>query len=489
MNRWKDYVERYDTVLAFLGLELSAFVAFGLGGTSGILIFRVIGFFIAMAMIPFIRNNHSDSEVRGYLIGLLPLLVLAVFLGFSGFWLTAYSSMLSGIVSDITIVLGVIGFFIIGYGLKNIKALKFDLILLTIGGSLVLLTLITTIYTLIHYGFFYVQNFSGMFYYWDGVVFPVSEETKVLFGWSFVESSLSYASLSPFLLASALPAAIYISPKKDPKHFFIVLIFGLIGLLALLILPYKKGLIILVPVYLFALIYRFIKVKKEAPRWLRITAFVLMCVISLGILSLFIDSFLANSILARIPLLGRYFAPATFFGRIRTAIQATFFKTNGSFDFVSFLFGNSVVTDANGYISVKGFGVAELMTHSLEYNILWQNGFLAFGALVVFIFMVFVWSRNFLAKGEGSLFERLIPVLMLLGALLYLSVADDELPFVHISDLAPGSRSTQLCLVFLLAGLVYFPSSTSSSPVPATVKSEPAPKTNSFEEVPLDENK
>jgi hypothetical protein len=73
MEKWKDYVQRYDTILAFLGLEILALTAFTLGGTQGLLIFRMLGFFIALAMIPFIEVNHSPKELKGYLIGLIPL--------------------------------------------------------------------------------------------------------------------------------------------------------------------------------------------------------------------------------------------------------------------------------------------------------------------------------------------------------------------------------------------------------------------------------
>jgi hypothetical protein len=111
MEKWKDYVQRYDTILAFLGLEILALTAFTLGGTQGLLIFRMLGFFIALAMIPFIEVNHSPKELKGYLIGLIPLGVFAILCAFSSFWITVYSgSTLSGVVNDLTVMLGIVGF-------------------------------------------------------------------------------------------------------------------------------------------------------------------------------------------------------------------------------------------------------------------------------------------------------------------------------------------------------------------------------------------
>jgi hypothetical protein len=496
MEKWKDYVQRYDTILAFLGLEILALTAFTLGGTQGLLIFRMLGFFIALAMIPFIEVNHSPKELKGYLIGLIPLGVFAILCAFSSFWVTVYSgSMLSGIVNDLTVMLGIVGFFVIGFGLKNIKSLKMDWILLVLGCSLGLLVLIMTIYGLARYGFFYASRFAGYVYYYQGAVFHIDTETKILNGWSFDVASKAFGCVSAFLLACALPACIYVSPKKDLKRFLIIFGLGILGLFSLVVIPYTRALKLLIPVYLFAIIYRFIKVKKEAPRWLEITGFVLLCLVVLGLLLLFIDAFATSSFLANLPLVGRYFQENGFFYAIESAISHTFFKynvTRGGFNFLSFLFGCSV----NGDL-VNGAYLTSLLTQSFEFNILFQNGFLAFAALVVFILMMFVHARNYLAQGEGLLSNRLIPVLMLLGGFIYFSLLADEQPLVYSSSFMATTRGSQFYLLFFLAGLVYSPKAAAvavieagkkpAEPVKEVEKAPEQPAT--LEEVPLNDQK
>lgn len=502
MGKWKEYVERYDTILAFLGLELLALTAFTLGGANGILIFRLLGFFIGLAMIPFVEANHSPREIEGYLITLIPLFIFAAFCAFSGFWVTIYQTVFSGIVNDLTVMLGIVGFFVVGVGLKNIKALKMDWIMLVLGGGLGLFVFISTIYSLARYGFFYVARFSGMVYYYQGAVFNITEETKILNGFAFSAVSLKYGCISAFLLASALPACLYVSPKKDLKRFLIILGFGLLGLISLIVMPYLTALKFLIPVYLFAIIYRFIKVKKEAPRWLTITGFVLMCLVVVGLLVLFIDSFTSASFLAKLPLIGRYFSSNGFFGQIEVVIARTFFAFNNDdrvgFSFLNFLFGIQRVTNSSGYASFNGLGLSDLLTRSFEFNVLFQNGFIAFAALVVFIFMMFVQARNYLAQGEGERSNRMIPVLMLLGGLLYLSLLDDETPLVYDQNtLVSATRGPQFYLLFLLAGLVFSPKAV-AKPVKETVQAESKKESlpevkpeadTTLEEVPLNENK
>jgi|GEM_PF-710716 hypothetical protein len=500
MEKWKEYVQRYDTILAFLGLEILALTAFALGGANGILIFRMIGFFIALAMIPFIEVNHSRKELKGYLITLIPLFVFAILGAFSSFWVTIYGNVFSGIVNDLTVMLGIVGFFIIGYGLKNIKVLKMDWIMLVLGGALGLFVFISTIYSLARYGFFYAARFSGMVYYYQGAVFNIAEETKILNGFAFSAVSLKFGCISAFLLASALPACLYVSPKKDLKRFLIILGFGLLGLISLAVIPYLTALKFLIPIYLFAIVYRFIKVKKEAPRWLTITGFVLMCLVVLGLLILFIDAFSSQSFLAKLPLVGRYFGENGFFGQVEIVISRTFFSFNGDtrtgFNILGFLFGDKVVTSSSGYTTIGGLSLSEMLTRSFEFNVLFQNGFIAFVALVIFIFMMFVHGRNYLAKGEGELSNRMIPVLMLLGGFLYLSLLDDETPMVYTRDFLAATRGSQFYLLFLLAGLVFSPKA--AEPVAVAEKTTPAPEApkaaapkeeKTLEEVPLNENK
>jgi hypothetical protein len=103
-----------------------------------------------------------------------------------------------------------------------------------------------------------------------------------------------------------------------------------------------------------------------------------------------------------------------------------------------------------------------------------------------------------LAQGEGERSNRMIPVLMLLGGLLYLSLLDDETPLVYDQNtLVAATRGPQFYLLFLLAGLVFSPKAV-AKPVKETVQAESKKESlpevkpeadTTLEEVPLNENK
>ncbi|MCQ2742388.1 MAG: hypothetical protein MJ239_03720 [Bacilli bacterium] len=511
MNQWKEYIERYDTVFAFLGLEILTLICFGLGGASGSLIIRMIGFFIAAAMVPFIRINHGNQELKAYAIELIPLLVLAVFGGFSAFSLTStsggFASMFSAFITDATVTLGILGFFLLAIALKHNKTVKMDWILLALGGSLGLLVLITTIYSVSRYGFFYSALYSGKYYYWDGSRFPLSTEGKALYGFQFLETTLEFSSFFAFALACALPGALFINPKKEEKRFAAVLGLGLLGLVSIAVIPYVRALILLAPIYLFALVFRFLKHKKETSKGERITGYVLAGLILFGLLILFVDANLPKSFMAKIPFIGRFFATGdmimvggryfrtSFFGTIENQIYLTFHNANGGIDILSILFGNYFRLGTNGLrlkSATSGLYLGDFITKSFEFNFLFQNGFIAFAALVLVIFQAFIWGNRYLKRGEGELYSRIIPVLMLIGSFIYLSLLSDEMPFAHTSSYSfiPLTRESRFFILFFLLGLIYMPKEQKAIKEGMVTEEEPVTEAKSipeFEEVSIDE--
>ena len=61
-NSNQRFVRRYDTVVAFLGIEIVALVFFGFGGVLGLSILKVLGAFLAFVGFPFIPNAYSKEE-------------------------------------------------------------------------------------------------------------------------------------------------------------------------------------------------------------------------------------------------------------------------------------------------------------------------------------------------------------------------------------------------------------------------------------------
>ena len=445
------FLERYDTVLAFLSLEVLCLGSFALGGSTGLLIFRILGFFLSLITTGYLFRNFLPEEKTKYWIRLIPFIVLCLLLGVSRFFLTNNSSTLSGLISGLAVSVGLFGFFLLGQGVKSIPSLKKDIILLCLGGTLALMAVIPGLYSLIRYGFFYAQRYKGMVYYYDGVVFKIADETKALNGFSFAEISLSAGKFAAFLLSLAAIPAIFISPKKDAKRFLIYLAFGLLGLIDLLVVPFWKALILVLMVYVLAVIYRVLSyiliTKKKAQNTTdlicKIIFYVLIGLVATGVLVLVIDA-LTDAIFSNFPIASiRSSRSSGILSRIAKSIRSVFWQ-DGSFNFLGILFGVN-----------SGYADTSLLTRVFEISIIWENGFLAFFLFLFCAFFALRECRYFLSKDSSSIDYKVAIVALLLGLFLYGSLFNDEFPYRHSNTFAPWSRSSYPLLACFLCGLIY----------------------------------
>ncbi len=453
-NQEESFLSRYDTVLSFLSLEVLCFGFFALGGQTGLTVFRLLGFFLSFVTIGFLTQHQTKEERKGYWVSLIPFLAFALLYGLSRFFLGGYSNVFSAFALDIGVSLGLIGFFLLGQSLKAIPCLKRDVVLLSVLGMLALMVLIPGLYSLIRYGFFYAARYKGMVYYYEGVVFPIDNETKILDGFSFLEASLAYGKAPAFLLSLSLPGCLFVNPKKDTKRFLIILGFGLIGLLDLAFVPYYRALILSSFVFLMALVYKGIRhsiekrgSEKRAEQVLKILYFTLIGVASLGVILLFVDSF-TGAILGSIPW-KRIQASRETGGifRIEEGIRAVFVEesaTGKALNLLGILFGVSYLSASGSMLGPVG-----------EINFLWQNGLIAFLLLLFVIFFFVRECRRFLKKDPEKLDGKVIVVAILFGAFLYFSLLDDEMPLHHATSFLPLSRNSLTLLVSFLCGLVY----------------------------------
>lgn len=450
----KDFLSRYDTVLSFLSLEVLCLGSFALGGALGLTIFRVLSLFLSFITMSFLFNNYRAEEKKRYWICLIPFLCLALLLGVSRFFLTSSSSFFGGLINGLVISVGLVGFFLLGQGAKSIPALKKDIILLCLGGTLALMVLIPGFYSLVRYGFFYAQRYKGMVYYYDGVVFKIATETKALNGFSFLEASLSYGKFASFLLSLSAIPCLFISPKKETKRFLCFLGFGLFGLLDLIFVPFWLALILVAFVYLLAAIYRLVwgKVSKnngqdKADKVLRVCFFVLLGLVLAGLLVLVIDA-LTNSILSKLPIKAvQASRQSGLLYRVASAIRAVFFEEGDSgkkLNLLGMLFGVS-----STYASDK------LLTRIFEFSLLWENGIIAFGLFLFCVFFMIKESHRFLLKDKERMDYKVALVSLLLGLFLYLSIFNDELPFRHSNAFSSWSREPFPMLACFVCGLIY----------------------------------
>ena len=252
-----------NRVVAYLILILLSLVAFGFGGSSFMNILLMFGFIFALAIFTFTTEKIDKEKVKDLVYYAIPLIIVGVFGSISNFWLSYYGSNPSG---DIISMFGVLGFFVLGYGIHKCKDINIDWILYAILGAMALLVFISTIYSLSRYGFFYITKYAGESYFYEGYNYIVSAETKWLVGFEFVEMNLKYASVYAFILAASLLGLLFIDAKKQPILFWVILGEGLVGLLSFVALGNFKPLIYLIPVVLLALGMKFIKRTEKSDK-------------------------------------------------------------------------------------------------------------------------------------------------------------------------------------------------------------------------------
>lgn len=452
----KRFVDQFDTVIAFLSLELIALACFGIGGFTGIRILEIIGFFVACFTIPFIRNHYTKADLKANLKWFIPLGIFCVLMGFSAFFMKYYGGFgIDSLVYSLLEVLGLVGFFLLGFGVRHIPVVKKEYILYAFLGGLALYCVIVGFYSLIRYGFFYAGIYRGLSYYYQGVLYPIATEGKILYGFEFMEAALEYAILPSLILGCSGVGLIGLKPKEDPRKFALLAAFAGIGILYSLFIPYWPSLIVMALVYVFALLYRVVRklVNGDEKKGHRVSLiftvlyFVFMGFAAVLTLLLLLEnkigviSNILNGILHRVP------------GTIATAFEAiNDCVYNGEADLhqvnmLSLLFGYS----PNG----ASFNVH--MTRFFFINVLWQNGLLAFLLLLGLVFFFLRNGRNYLRAEEGDLPYRLSIVSMCLGLVAFISLFANELPLVHGNEFMPFSQSQYMLALFFLLGLSYMP--------------------------------
>ena len=449
------FVKRFDTIFAFLSLEVIGLLLFSFGGYTGQLILKFVAALLLMLGFDFLLHAYGKATLKRYALGLLPLWILFLLLSFGRFWLSYQGNVGTYFLFGLVEALGYIGFFGLGLLLRSLKKINRDVMLLAILGSLSAFVLLTGIYSLSRYGFFYASIHKGEVYYFDGVVFPIDTETKFLNGFTFQEVALGFGKIPAGILCASGVGLFFLNPKTEKKRFFVLLGFALLGFLDLLFVPYVRMLILEGAVYLFALfvflVQRFIKTEKTKDTLAKTVFFVLVGIAFIGVGALFLDAFTGVLQNAGIPKVSNFLKnPNSLFGKIERAILDVFYngaerKDLGQLDFLSILFGY----DGSGSVKVN-------LTASFEFNVLWQDGLPAFLLLVYLIFFFFRRLYRFWKEGELDFAQKAVILGFLAFLFLDMSLLMEELPYRHTSPIyVPSARSLPFYFTLFLLGFAY----------------------------------
>ena len=452
----KPFVEQFDTIVAFLTLEAIALVCFGIGGFVGIKLLEVLGFYVGLCTIPFIRLNYSRADAKRNLKFLIPLGILFVLMGFSAFFFRYYGGFgISSFLYSLIEVLGLAGFFLLGFGIRHVPCIKKEYVLYAFLGGLTLYCLIVGFYSLVRYGPFYTAIYKGLYYYYQGAIFTIDTETKALIGFEFFEVSLKYGGIAGVMLASSGAGLFFLSPKKDKRRFFILLSMALVGLLYLAIIPHLWGLLTVAGVAIVALVYwlirRLVAGKETAAKKVRFTftiVFGVLCAaVVVGIFLLLLEN--------RIGLYHKIFESA--FHRVPESVQRIFDAVN------DVVYGNNVSASLHRIdFGSLLFGFSKFSselhgTRVMTLNVLWENGLIAMILFLALCFYGIHNSRKYLASEEGDLDLRVSVVMVLLALFVYMNLFADEFPTVHGNATVLFSQSNHFLAAMFLLGFSFVP--------------------------------
>lgn len=451
-----------EQILAYVYLLFLGLVSFNLGGTRYSYLFQALGFVLAAVTLTLISFKLEPSESKALLYYSIPLIIFAIFTSFSRYHLSG----LNGLSSSVINAVGILSFFALGYISRHIKTLNLRFLLMAVLVGFALFTLIGLIANLAEYGPFYSARFAGLVYYEDGIHYTLSSEAMALEALSLVTVSKAYGFQLAYLLAASLAGLLFLPFKANKSFFLTVAITGGIGLLDLLLCPYWTAIILLVPVYLLALLLRFVKFPQATPKWEKTVAWT---VLSLG--SLFAFIVVVNGI-AAIPALcqgalGRLFTNNRIMLVVNEIVHASFWKATGTgyaFDLLG-LFGmkanaSSILTQSFAGLEFdEGFYLSNSL---VEFSVFYEGGLLAFIAFIALFAFASIALRKYLHTEQNIDGAKLIVVALLLGWFLYHSLLDDAYPFAHSSAntmylVSSFTRNDTFLVMMFLLGVSYTP--------------------------------
>lgn len=441
INKFKEYVQKTDSLAIFLILEMVAFAGFALGNAN--LIFRYLGFAVALLLIPYAILFINKKDILTILVFAIPLVGFIAIMSLSNFQRSAYAWY-----ENLSIGLGFVSFFFLGVMLRKIKTAKPEIILLVIGASIGLLCLISTLITVFQYGPFYAAINNDKFYFYNGELFPVFNEARFLYGFTSQKVSLSYYGLYGTLLASTLCALPFVSIKKNEKMFYVLLLIGAIGLLSILLVPYWQGLLYLIPALAFSLLFKFLRWSKPA----KITAIVAFGLFALLLFSFFILAFINASsttgltdIIKNNALLNKLFNNESVMKPINTVLY--------SMTYVQNLFGFDLSN-----LNYAAKSAISQRTGIVEIEILKEGGLLALSALLLVIGVAIYAAIKYVRHSQDQDHIKAIIISFLITFLVYETFFGyDCEPLVHETYYFQFIEQMPILIVILLLGYIILP--------------------------------
>ena len=463
---------RARTIVSWIGIVLVMLLCVNVGGARNQIGMTVVsGLLFAVGVYLLLEREEAKKDrvnTAALIVFLCPLLLFLLFTIVSFFWM---SMGMSTLIINLLSALGVIGAFIFGKEIKNDEKLPKHVFIYAIIVGLAFLSLSNLIASLADYGFFYLTRYKGMVYFADGVKKTITDEMAILDGFSVAYVSPEYGTLPSFILAASLCALFFLKPKEDKILFWFIAVGGSIGLLNMVLLCNVYALIVLIPVLLVALLFRFLKLPSPAPLWERIVSLVMLAMVVALVVFIVVVAAKGNNIYASSKLLSKIFNNGKLLKGINQTVNAVFQK--GFLSFPSFfgmpVYGemskfNDLFTITSSTLTASSWGGSQAYwtsfnLHTFEFSALMEGGTICFFMLCLFMVSLFPLFRRYVRHGENIQGSRYFFLSLVLAYFLYQSLFSDALPFLGASNyVSPFVLNPYFILVIAIIGYVYTPS-------------------------------
>ena len=438
----------FGTVLAFLSLEVLAFIGFNLG--HSFLLFAILSLVLAGLLVGATFRQIKKDGMTTYLFFLFPLVIFGILTALNGF--NYYSIGAIGTAQSIFVPIGLLGVGLSGFLSSYLKQFKIKYALLVVYCSLGLFVLINLLITMIYYVPFYTLIYRDYYIFYDGRPSPVSvgNIAYMLYGFKFKEVSLLYWSLYPSILMTAVIPLFFIKFKENKREFLIYAGLAFIAFLSLLFTISKITLITdLVLILGIALII--VGAKFKGSRSILNVMMITVGVIALAfILVLFVNAqtnwgFTSGirGIISGNGLLDRVFNNNRYSSAVSTVFQDLFstFK----------LFGCPV----GGIFSDYPNNVPQILSNIWLFDNLMSSGlfgaFFFLGALIIGIRRLF----KYLNKGTDEDYVRFTIAGLVLGFLVISMILFDAYPLIYSEKMAPFYTVAPLLLCVFFLGYAF----------------------------------
>lgn len=448
MTKKKFDFSTYATVVAFLCLEVFAFLGFSLGHNY-ILYGSLLTALAILLFIVTFRQIKKDG-IATYAFFLFPIFVFALLSALSPFIKDSDGTIGFANATFIPITLlftGLSGFFV-----GHIKGFDIQKLFLVIYGALGLFVLINFIITMVYYVPFYPLIYSNSYIFFEGKPspVPVGQTAYMLYGFEIMEVSLTYWSLYPLILCTSVIALFYIKYKDNKKVFLTYLAFVILGALSLIFTISKYTLFgDLMLILSMGLLILFLKVKKSR-KPIKIGLIVLLILAFIFTIIAFLNaqtwswvSGIKNAI-ANNSLFNRIFNTNYYIRKINVILWELF--NTGK------IFGSFV-----GLISSTGYGAYQEPSGSWIFDNLLTSGL--FGALF-FIFALYIGIKQMIKyyqkSGEKDVNKALL-FAYVIGTLAITAVAYSSKPLIYANNLYPIYMFTPFIITMFLISYTFKP--------------------------------